>query len=74
MKKVVCIDNTQKSHNSCVQNLTLGKIYETEDDIRYSNVLGIINDKNLLIGYDSKRFISLKNYREKRINQLLKNN
>lgn len=77
--KVVCVDNKPRdlkyhciSNARCLflQSLTIGKIYETVD-CPESNDICVFNDKFLYVNYSAKRFISLEEWRNRKINEIL---
>lgn len=69
--KIVCINNKPiKRVNEKIQNLTIGKIYETYDRPDYSSIV-VINDIGNEVLYSSSRFITLEEWRERKLNKIL---
>lgn len=72
--KIVCINNKPiKRVNGKAQNLTIGKVYETYDQLDL-NLIGVcvINDIGNEVNYTSSRFITLEEWRECKLNKILK--
>lgn len=69
--KIVCINNKpMKGVNEKTQNLTIGKVYETYDRPDYSSVV-VINDIGNEVNYSSHRFITIEEWRERKLNEIL---
>lgn len=68
--KVVCIDDTYSHPNRKSSTLTKGKIYS----VLYEHFASyqIINDKNQNDSYIKERFITIQEYRSKKLEKLLK--
>ena len=67
MSKVICIDNF-----CCEKKLTINKIYTIKGYYKYDkNHILIINDLNLYTYFIINKFISLDEYREKRLKLIL---
>lgn len=70
--KLRCINNAPFSPDQLIQNLTIGKIYETFDDpYKYSSFL-VVNDIGDEIQYLSSRFevVTLQQLREDKLRNL----
>jgi hypothetical protein len=67
--KVVCVDNGPSLISNRIQNLTIGKVYETTDNLIYD--IEVVNDLGNYVNYSSKRFVDLEIWREMRINKIL---
>lgn len=67
---VICIDNKNNIHFEN-EEITIGKKYE----VLFSSLSSyyIINDKGNEMGYFKTRFITLKEYRKNKINNLITN-
>lgn len=59
-----------KGVNEKTQNLTIGKVYETYDRPDYSSVV-VINDIGNEVNYSSHRFITIEEWRERKLNEIL---
>lgn len=73
--KIVCIWNGPWLLSSKTQSLTVGKVYETEDDIyeKHEGVqtdLAVVNDNGEEIVYTSDRFVTMEEAREIRLNSI----
>ncbi len=73
--KIVCIWNGPSLLSDKTQRLTLGKVYETEDDIyeKHEGVqtdLVVVNDNGEEIVYTSDRFVTMEEAREIRLNSI----
>ena len=74
--KVVCIWNGPSSILSDkTQSLTIGKVYESEDDLyeKHEGVqtnVAVINDNGEEIVYTSDRFVTMKEAREMRLKEI----
>jgi hypothetical protein len=70
--KLVCVNNKPiDGKSNKTQSLTIGKVYETYDDIVDGNVC-VINDLGNEVNYHCGRFITLEEWRESRLNKVLK--
>ncbi len=67
--KVVCINNESSLISNKIQNLTIGKVYETFDS-GFSDI-SVVNDLGNYVNYSSGRFVDLESWREMRINEIL---
>ena len=64
--KIVCIDNIgMETH------LTINKLYEIADILYDNQTFQVLNDNNAVYGYYKWRFISLAEFRQKRIDEIL---
>lgn len=73
--KVVCIWNGPSILSDKTQNLTIGKVYETENDLyeKRENVqtdVAVVNDNGKETVYTSDRFVTMKEAREMRLNEI----
>lgn len=73
--KVVCIWNGPSLLSDKTQSLTIGKVYESEDDLyeKHEGVqtdVVVINDNGEEIVYTSDRFVTMKEAREMRLNNI----
>ncbi len=71
-EKVICIKNTDKICqilHYLDDNLTIGKEYDAEYITEYQKYL-ILNDKNSYIYYPIEWFITVEEYRDKRLKEL----
>ena len=74
-KKVVCIWNGPWLLSDKTQSLTIGKVYESEDDLyeKHEGVqtnVAVINDNGEEIVYTSDRFVTMEEAREMRLNSI----
>jgi len=73
--KVVCIWHGPSLLSDKTQNLTIGKVYETEDDLyeKRENVqtnITVVNDNGKETLYTSDRFVTMKEAREMRLKEI----
>jgi hypothetical protein len=73
--KVVCIWNGPSLLSDKTQSLTIGKVYESEDDLyeKHEGVqtdVAVINDNGEEIVYTSDRFVTMKEAREMRLKNI----
>lgn len=73
--KIVCIWNGPSLLSDKMQSLTVGKVYETEDDIYekhkgFQTDLVVMNDNGEEIVYTSDRFVTMEEAREMRLNNI----
>lgn len=61
--KLICIDSGNWT------NLTTNKIYECDDFI-YDSCYLIINDRNQILAYPKKYFITIEEYRNRRLEEI----
>jgi len=73
--KMVCIWNGPSLLSDKTQNLTIGKVYESDDDLYEKNEgvqtdVVVINDNGEEVVYTSDRFVTMKEAREMRLNEI----
>lgn len=73
--KVVCIWNGPSLLSDKTQCLTIGKVYESEDDLyeKHEGVqtdVAVINDNGEEIVYTSDRFVTMEEAREMRLKEI----
>ena len=73
--KMVCIWNGPSILSDKTQNLTIGKVYETENDLyeKRENVqtdVAVVNDNGKETVYTSDRFVTMKEAREMRLKEI----
>lgn len=73
--KIVCIWNGTSLLSDKTQSLTIGKVYESEDDLyeKHEGVqtdVAVINDNGEEIVYTSDRFVTMKEAREMRLKEI----
>lgn len=73
--KMVCIWKGTSLLSDKTQNLTIGKVYESEDDLyeKHEGVqtdVAVINDNGEEIVYTSDRFVTMKEAREMRLKNI----
>jgi hypothetical protein len=73
--KMVCIWNGPSLLSEKTQNLTIGKVYESDDDLyeKHKGVqtdVAVINDNGEEVVYTSDRFVTMKEAREMRLNEI----
>jgi hypothetical protein len=73
--KMVCIWNGPSLLSDKTQNLTIGKVYESDDDLyeKHEGVqtdVVVINDNGEEVVYTSDRFVTMKEAREMRLNEI----
>jgi hypothetical protein len=73
--KMVCIWNGPSLLSDKTQNLTIGKVYESDDDLyeKHKGVqtdVAVINDNGEEVVYTSDRFVTMKEAREMRLNEI----
>lgn len=73
--KMVCIWKGPSLLSDKTQNLTIGKVYESEDDLyeKHEGVqtdVAVINDNGEEIVYTSDRFVTMKEAREMRLKNI----
>ena len=70
MKKVVCINN--QDLNETNGDLTVGKVYDVNDSFTESSWYDLKNDKGIIQLYDKHRFMDIIDYRNDKLNEILK--
>ena len=65
--KMVCIDNRNSGRINC---LTIGKIYTILNRIVVTDLFCVVNDLGTEDFYSTVRFISLKEYRKRKLKKL----
>ena len=73
--KMVCIWNGPSLLSDKTQKLTIGKVYESDDDLyeKHKGVqtdVAVINDNGEEVVYTSDRFVTMKEAREMRLNEI----
>lgn len=73
--KIFCVWNGPSLLSDKTQSLTVGKVYETEDDIYEKREgvqtdLSVVNDNGEEIVYTSDRFVTMEEAREMRLNSI----
>ena len=73
--KMVCIWNGPSLLSDKTQSLTIGKVYESEDDLYEKHEglqtdVAVINDNGEEIVYTSDRFVTMEEAREMRLKEI----
>jgi hypothetical protein len=69
--KVRCLNNRPLVDGGGIQNLIIGKIYETNDK-PYSSYFAVVNDLGNEVCYSAERFevITLEEFREEKLKEI----